>query len=206
FSVYPIENDDVRATVDGMIDTVLVREGDRVKKGDVIAQLYDKDLLAQLKTTESQIAQTDATRKKLMTGPTQQEVDVAQATVNKAQDTTPGNELALAEEQLALLMSGSRPEDIEATNEQIRGLRIQRNNFDERLQFMKVLSPSTGIVATPTLQLKQLHHQLVKKGDLLLKVYDLDTVTAQIEVPEKEIGDVHVGQRVVLRARAYPNH
>jgi putative peptide zinc metalloprotease protein len=239
FSVYPIENDDVRATVDGMIDTVLVREGDRVKKGDVIAQLYDKDLLAQLKTTESQIAQTDATLKKLMTGPTPQEVDVAQATVNKAQDTlryarsrltmmkqafddqlmsrrdfedieaqeaTARNELAVAEEQLALLMSGSRPEDIEATNEQIRGLRIQRNNFDERLQFMKVLSPSTGIVATPTLQLKQLHHQLVKKGDLLLKVYDLETVTAQIEVPEKEIGDVHVGQRVVLRARAYPSH
>ena len=169
FSVYPIENDDVRATVDGMIDTVLVHEGDRVKKGDVIAQLYDKDLLAQLKTTESQIAQTDATLKKLMSGPTQQEIDVAQATVNKAQDTlryahsrltmmkqafddqlmsrrdfedieaqeaTARNELALAEEQLALLMSGSRSEDIEATHEQIKGLRIQRNNFDERLQFM----------------------------------------------------------------------
>jgi multidrug resistance efflux pump len=70
---------------------------------------------------------------------------------------------------------------------------------------LTVYSPSTGIVATPTLQLKQLTHQLVKKGDLVAKVFDLRTVTAQIAVDEKDIADVHVNQKVVLRARAYPD-
>ena len=45
---------------------------------------------------------------------------------------------------------------------------------------------------------------LVKKGDLILKVYDVKTVTAQILVPEKNIDGVRVGETVVLRARAYP--
>ena len=47
--------------------------------------------------------------------------------------------------------------------------------------------------------------QLVKKGDLIAKVYDFKTVAAQILVSEKEIEGVNVGQPVVLRARAYPN-
>ena len=45
---------------------------------------------------------------------------------------------------------------------------------------------------------------LVKKGDLILKIYDFKTVTAQILVPEKDIEGVRVGEQVVLRARAYP--
>jgi multidrug efflux pump subunit AcrA (membrane-fusion protein) len=50
-----------------------------------------------------------------------------------------------------------------------------------------------------------LTHQLVKKGDLIAKVFDLRTVTAQIAVDEKDIADVRVNQKVVLRARAYPD-
>jgi len=38
----------------------------------------------------------------------------------------------------------------------------------------------------------------VKEGDLIVEVYDLKTVTAEISVPEKEIGDVRVGQEVLL--------
>jgi multidrug efflux pump subunit AcrA (membrane-fusion protein) len=70
---------------------------------------------------------------------------------------------------------------------------------------LTVYSPSTGVVATPTLQLKQLTHQLVKKGDLIAKVFDLRTVTTQIAVDEKDIADVRVNQKVELRARAYPD-
>ncbi len=44
----------------------------------------------------------------------------------------------------------------------------------------------------------------MKEGDLIVEVYDLKTVTAEISVPEKEIGDVRVGQEVLLKVRAYP--
>ena len=60
-------------------------------------------------------------------------------------------------------------------------------------------------MATPTRQLKELERQFVTKGALIAKVLDLDAVTAQILVSEKEIADIAVGQRVVLRARAYPD-
>ena len=44
----------------------------------------------------------------------------------------------------------------------------------------------------------------VKKGDLIAAVNAVKTVAVEIAVPEKEIADVKLGQKVVLKARAYP--
>src|SRR5947208_3656486 len=115
------------------------------------------------------------------------------------------NDLAVAKDQLNLLLSGTRPEDIEATRAQIEQFKADQRHLGEQRRMLMVYSPSDGVVATPTLQLKQLTHQLVKKGDLIAKIFDLRTVTAQIAVDEKDIADVQVDQPVVLRARAYPD-
>jgi multidrug resistance efflux pump len=48
--------------------------------------------------------------------------------------------------------------------------------------------------------------QFVEKGGLIVEVHELETVTAEIAMSEKEIGHVMVGQRVVLKARAFPEH
>ncbi|HEX2712517.1 MAG TPA: efflux RND transporter periplasmic adaptor subunit [Candidatus Acidoferrales bacterium] len=238
FHVLPIDNSDVRPAVEGIIKAIYVHEGDHVKKGDLIALLDDKDLLAELHKTEAQIAQASANLKKLLAGPTEDEIKVASANVTKAEDSlkyaqmhlammklgfdediisrkayeeaaalesSARNDLAVTRAQLQLLLSGSRPEDIEATRAQIKALETQRSVLENQLLLLTIVSPSTGIVATPSVQLREMTHQLVKKGDLVAKVYDLDTVTVEIPVPEKEIADVRIGQSVVLRARAYPD-
>jgi len=46
--------------------------------------------------------------------------------------------------------------------------------------------------------------QQVNKGDLIAEVHELNTITAEIAISEKEIADVHVGQTVFVKARAYP--
>ncbi|HKV70198.1 MAG TPA: efflux RND transporter periplasmic adaptor subunit, partial [Gemmatimonadales bacterium] len=76
---------------------------------------------------------------------------------------------------------------------------VQRN-----LGLLDVVSPATGVVATPSRDLHALRGQMVTKGELIAKVYDLHTIVAQIAVQEPDIGDVHVGQPVVVRARAFP--
>jgi Flp pilus assembly secretin CpaC len=86
----------------------------------------------------------------------------------------------------------------------ITSLETQRNYLLEQLRLMRVVSPASGIVATPSRQLMEMKHQLVKKGDLIAKVYELKTITAEMVVSERDIADVKVGQKVVLKARAYP--
>ena len=44
----------------------------------------------------------------------------------------------------------------------------------------------------------------VKKGDLIADVNALKSVIVEIAVPEKEIADVKIGHKVVIKARAFP--
>ncbi len=238
FNVLPVENSDVRASVDGVVDKIYVHEGDYVHEGQPIARLTDIDTRAALEKTEAQLAESGAKLKMQVAGPTANEIEVAKANVTKAEDnlkysqirlsmvkkvfdenlisrkeyedaaaleSAARNDLAVAKDQLNLLLSGTRPEDIEATRAQIEQLKADQRHLGEQRRMLMVYSPSDGVVATPTLQLKQLTHQLVKKGDLIAKIFDLRTVTAQIAVDEKDIADVQVDQKVVLRARAYPD-
>jgi putative peptide zinc metalloprotease protein len=238
FNVLPIDNSDVRAAVDGVVDRIYVHEGDSIHEGQPVARLIDIDTRAALEKTEAQLAEADAKLRMQVAGPTANEIEVAKASVTKAEDnfkyaqirlamakkvfdenllsrkeyedvaaleSAARNDLAVAKDQLKLLVSGTRPEDIEATRAQIEQFKADQRHLGEQRRMLTVYSPSSGVVATPTLQLKQLTHQLVKKGDLIAKVFDLRTVTAQIAVDEKDIADVRVDQKVVLRARAYPN-
>ncbi|PYJ98126.1 MAG: hypothetical protein DME23_13020 [Verrucomicrobia bacterium] len=114
------------------------------------------------------------------------------------------SELATAKSKLEVLLAGSRREDIEAMKAAITSLETQRNYLQEQLRLMRVVSSASGIVATPSRQLMEMKHQLVKKGDLIAKVYELKTITAEMVISERDIADVKVGQKVVLKARAYP--
>jgi len=121
------------------------------------------------------------------------------------QAATAENDLIEAKSKLNVLLRGTGPEEIEATKAEIAALETQRRFLEEQLRLLNVVSPISGIVATPSVQLKEMKHKLVRKSDLIAEVYDLKTVTAEIVVSEKDIGDVKVGQKVLLKARAAPN-
>jgi putative peptide zinc metalloprotease protein len=123
----------------------------------------------------------------------------------QAAAATAVNELAAARSKLQVLAGGNRPEEIDATRAELDGLETQRKYLQEELQLLKIVSPATGIVATPSRQLKEMKRQLVNKGDLIAKVFDFKVVMAEMLIPEKEVADIKVGQEVVLKARSYPD-
>ena len=121
------------------------------------------------------------------------------------QAATAENDLAEARSKLRVLLRGNRPEEIEAARAQLDRLQAQQNFLEAQLGLLDVVSPATGVVATPARELKEMQGQFVAKGALIAKVYAVKTVTGQIVITEKEIGDVQVGQRVALKSRAYPD-
>jgi putative peptide zinc metalloprotease protein len=238
FTVLPEENADVRAEVEGIVEDVVVDEGDAVQAGAVIARLSNHALEAELRKTGPAIRETRALLEKLEAGPTPEEIAVGRAAVSSAEDrlryaqnnvgrlsslfataavtrqeldaaqelaTTAENDLAEAQRRLDLLLGRSRPEDIEAQRARLALLETQGRFLEGEVRELTVVSPVTGIVATPSRQLREMKGQLVGRGALIAKVYDFTAVMAHLVVSEKEIGDVQVGQPVVLRVRAYPN-
>jgi putative peptide zinc metalloprotease protein len=112
------------------------------------------------------------------------------------------NELREAESKIALVLAGTRREEIEAVAAEVRRLEVERGHLEETLQRLAIVSPITGVITTPKLKERVGEH--VPHGALITKVHELQIIKAQIAIPEKEIADTRLGQRVVLRARAVP--
>jgi multidrug resistance efflux pump len=296
FTVLPIQNADVRAEVEGIIEEIYVSEGDLVRKGDLVARLSDRTFQAELRKTEAEIEEKKANLRMLKLGPRSEEIALArqalgtaktrheqarkrfkeadrfraerlaraEASLSKAQERlkyaqmrldqykmllSPGfisrkeyedveeqgairekeleearitvnmvladdlgefrkeqavteKELAEVEGKLRLLLAGSRLEEIEATEAEIARLEAQRRYLEDQLGLMRVVSPHAGVITTP--HMKQKLGQKVEKGDLIAEVHELSTVRAEIAILEQEVGDLQVGQAVVVKARSYP--
>jgi multidrug resistance efflux pump len=238
FVIQPVQNADARAEVGGTIEAIYVDEGSRVRKGDLIARLSDRDNRTALLRTQADIDQNTARLKVLEAGARPEEIELARTAVARAegrlhfarknlerdqqllqeqlisqkdfeaskQAVVDGqSDLADARQRLQLLLAGSRPEDIEAAKAGIAELETQRRYLENQLAHVKVTSPVAGIVTTPSDELKEKVGQVAREGDLIAKIHQLDEVEVQTPVSEKDIGDIKVGQRVALKARAYPD-
>jgi multidrug resistance efflux pump len=111
-------------------------------------------------------------------------------------------ELEASESSLRLLRAGSRREEIEAVAAELARLESRAHHLDDELARIQLVSPIAGVVTTP--KLEERIGEYVQRGDLVLEVHALETVTVEIAVPEQEISDVAVGQRADLKARAFP--
>ena len=106
-----------------------------------------------------------------------------------------------AQARLDVLVAGNSTEQIDATKARLDRLQVDRAYVETQIELLTVRSPIDGIVTTsrPTEKIGQ----LAAKGQLILEVYDVKTVTADIYLSEKDIGSVELGQAVILKARAY---
>jgi putative peptide zinc metalloprotease protein len=125
--------------------------------------------------------------------------------LEEAKEKVALREKALEEAQgnLKVLLAGSRPEEIEATQAEITRLAAQKSYLEDQSRRLTIASPIRGFITTH--KLKDKIGQSVKRGDLVAEVQEIQTVTAEVLVPEKEISDVHEGQPIVLKARAHPD-
>ncbi|HEV8199638.1 MAG TPA: efflux RND transporter periplasmic adaptor subunit [Candidatus Polarisedimenticolia bacterium] len=157
--------------------TEVEKAGERLKYAREKRQMLDK-LFVQRLVSQKEFAESE------------EEVSVRQ------------KELEESEGRLKVLQAGNRKEAIESVEAEVRRWEAQRRYLEEQLLRIAIISPITGVITTPKLKERVGEH--VNKGDLIAKVYDVTTVTAEIAVPEKEISDVRIGQRVEIRARSFP--
>src|SRR5438093_9208420 len=104
--------------------------------------------------------------------------------------------------RLRMLVAGSRPEEIAAMKQDIAHSEAEERQLEEQLAQVWVTARHGGVVTTP--KLRERIGEYVEPGDLIAEVYALDTVTAEVAVPEQDIGEVRVGQRGGVRLRAFP--
>lgn len=186
---------DVRSRATGTVMQVLVQEGDRVTRGQLLATIDDPDARAALRQAQAQVSQnranvSDAAAKldqarqnlPLMRGQSAAQIAQAQAAV------------AIAKAKLATLKGGSRPEQIaqarHAVEQATANLTLSKTNLDRNQQLFR-----QGFISRATLDqaqnqydvnLAQLHSaeqnlQLLRAGPL-----PTDVAAAEAEVRQAE--------------------
>jgi len=225
---------DVSVKITGRILVRLVKEGDRVTRGQVLVRLDDSELAADVRRQDAGLRSAEATLRDLEKGARPQEIEDARAAVSSAEATRTMTEREyqrsdqlytknliaaqdvdrarqayevakaqerIARERLALLLAGSRPDQIDAARWQVTQAESALAQAQSRLREARVVSPIDGVVLRKNLEAGE----TANPGVPILTLVNPKDVWLRAYVPETEVGRLKVGDTAALRVDAFPN-
>jgi HlyD family secretion protein len=229
--VEPIRNFEAHAPVATTVKRLLVREGDRVREGQLLLQLDDADLRSQAARAQAQIKAAQADQSDLNTGGTREELLTLDAQLIKArsirdaaqrnldalhrlqqQGAASAGEVKQAEDAVQRAQADTtlleqkqkdRYSQPEAAKVQALGAEAQAayEAAEDALGKSSVRAPFDGIVYA--LPVKQ--GAYVQTGDLLLQEGDLSKMLVRTFVDEPDIGRLATGQKIEVTWDALPS-
>jgi len=225
---------DVSVKITGRILKRLVKEGDRVTRGQVLVRLEDSELAADVRRQDAALRSAQATLRDLEKGARPQEIEDARAAVSSAEATRTMTEREYqrsdqlytknliaaqdvdrtrqayevakaqersARERLALLLAGSRPDQIDAARWQVTQAESALAQAQSRLREARVVSPIDGVVLRKNLEAGE----TANPGVPILTLVNPKDVWLRAYVPETEVGRLKIGDTAALRVDAFPN-
>lgn len=228
--VEPVQNFEAHAPIATTVKRLLVKEGDHVRKGQLLLELDDSDIRtralraqAQIKTAQANLAATknSGTQEELITLGTQlikarSARDFAQRNLDayrrlQQQGAASPGEVRHAEETLASAQADVSmleqkqkdrysPPEIARTVAEAAEAQAAYEDAVDALSKSSVHAPFGGTVYS--LPVKQ--GAFVQTGDLLVQEADLSKVLVRAFVDEPDIGRLQIGQRVEATWDAVP--
>ena len=222
--VEPIQNFEAHAPIATTVKRLLVKEGDHVKKGQLLLQLDDVDIRSQAARAQAQVKAAQANQSTLTTGGTQEEVLTLNSQLVKARSArdlaqrnldafhrlqqegaaSPGEvrqaedalQRAQADVTLAEQKQKERYSKPETAHIEAQAAEAQAayDAAEDALHKSSVTAPYDGMVYS--LPVKQ--GAFVQAGDLLLQEADLSRVLVRAFVDEPDVGRLQPGQKVEI--------
>ncbi len=228
--IEPVENFESHAPISTTVKRLLVKEGDHVRKGQLLLELDDADIRAQAARAQASLTAAQADQTAFKTGGTHEEVLTVDAQLTKAR-----GDLSLAQRNLDSLrrlqqQGAASPGEVRQAEDTVQRAQadvtlLQQKQKDryslpeaakgqadvteaqaaydaasDALHKSNVRAPFDGIVYS--LPVKQ--GAFVQAGELLLQEADLSRVLARVFVDEPDVGRIVVGQKVEVTWDAVP--
>ena len=228
--IEPVENFESHAPISTTVKRLLVKEGDHVRKGQLLLELDDADIRAQAARAQARLTAAQADQSAFKTGGTHEEVLTVDAQLTKARGdlnlaqrnldslrrlqqqgaASPGEvrqaEDTLQRDQADVTLLQQKQKDRYSQPEAAKGqadVTEAQAAFDaasDALHKSNVRAPFDGIVYS--LPVKQ--GAFVQAGELLLQEADLSRVLARVFVDEPDVGRIVTGQKVEVTWDAVP--
>lgn len=185
-----VEQVDVGAQVSGQVTKLAVEAGDRVKKGDLLAEI--DPLIAQnnLKTAEAELASNRAQLKIKQAQLKQYQLAWQRQSQMFKQEASSRADLESAEAQLAVTRA-----DLQNSQANIDNAIIKVERAKTELGYTKILAPMDGTVITIVTRQGQTL-AASQTVPTVLKLADLDTMTIKAQISEADVTKVKAGMPV----------
>jgi HlyD family secretion protein len=228
--IEPAQNFEAHSPINTTVRRLLVKEGDHVKKGQLLLQLDDSEARSQAAHAQAQLKGAQSDVEAVEHGGSQEEVLTLQTQIVKARterDTAQRNLESFKRLQQKGASSSGEVKEAENTLQraqadydllvqkqkeryskpEVEHVAAQRSDAqaayqaaEDVLQRSNIVAPFDGIVYV--LPVKQGGY--VQAGDLLLQVADLSKVLVRAYVDEPDIGRLILGQRTEVGWDALP--
>ena len=229
--VEPIHNFEAHAPIATTVKRLLVKEGDHVRKGQLLVELDDDDIRSRAARAQAEVKAAEADESALTTGGTQEEVITLNSQLIKARNArdaaqhsldslrklqldgaASGGEVRQAEETLQRAQADlnlleqkqkDRYSQPEVAHIQAQAAQAQAayDAAEDALGKSTVRAPFDGIVYSVPVK----EGAFMQDGDLLVQEADLSHVLVRAFVDEPDVGRLQVGQKVEIIWDAIPN-
>jgi len=220
----PVRLVSLRSQAEGRLVDLGVDVGDAVNQGQILGQIDDRLLLAQLNQAEAELAalQSEVTQAESEVSDAQAQVDRARAELQQAQsdadrlrslfEAGAGTEQAAEQAQTAVITAEqavrsaieqvrTRQQSVIAAQGRVEAQRSVVAEENERREYSLLTSPITGAVLERVTE----PGNLVQPGDEVLTVGDFSAIKVIVQVSELELAGVRAGQAVQIRLDAFPD-
>jgi macrolide-specific efflux system membrane fusion protein len=181
---------DVGAQVSGQVKSMKVKLGERVQKGQLLAEIDPVLPENALRSAQANLISLEAQRRAVAATLTQADLAYRRQQAMIAQDATSRQELEAANAQLQALRA-----NLASYDAQINQARTQVDTAKANVEYTRIVAPMDGeVVGIVTKQGQTVVAS--QQAPVILKLANLDTMTVEAEISEADVVRVHPGQTV----------
>jgi len=187
---------DVLAQRDGIVTKLFSETGGRVRAGDLLAELDDRQLDADLQAARAKTRSTDADLKNW-----QAEARVLEADFSRAQKMYDAQLITREQWEHVKFKAEADQWDVQRVEQLLINYKEVEHSLELELEKTRIRAPFSGIVARRYVR----EGQQVAKGDRLFWVTAEAPLRMRFTLPEKYLGTLKRGQRLLLTIPDFPS-
>ena len=225
--VEPITKVEVKSKASGIVKKLVVEYGDRVKKGQLLAQLDKDEILAQVEQSKAALQAADANLKGAQADYERAKVDAESPDIpllkraydralqmekdgvvseSALDDAERAYKLAVNKQNVARAQMTVLQAKIAQSQAEMARDRASLNQFQEQLSYTDIVSPLDGIVLSRDVEVGDAVSSILVLGSsatLVMTIGDTSQVYVKGKVDESDIGKVYLGQRARIKVESF---
>jgi membrane fusion protein, multidrug efflux system len=187
---------DVLAQREGMVSELRSEAGTHVHAGDLLAQLDDRQLVAELEAARAKTRSTEADLKNW-----QAEAKVLQSDYVRAEKMWDAQLITREQLEHAKYKAEADQYDVQRVEQLLVNAKQMQRSLELELDKTRIRAPFSGVVARRYVR----QGQQVARGDRLFWVTAEGPLRMRFTLPEKFIGRVGKGEELLLTTRDLPD-